>query len=458
MSAIIRSRTLLLLTVIALFALSLAGCGGGSGPANVVNVTITGVVFDINSNPVRGATVTCQTSSTITNSAGTYVLHGVDGPNPTILASITSGGVRYVGQNLAFSYVGSPTKNVNITVVPERSQAFLIGNVADRAGNIVGGAQVYAVAVQNSGSGGAIYSSVTTLTDGDGNYTLGPIASGVNYEVLSGAQGYDSDNVNETLQPGETRTVDFALKDPSGTTLAPPTNFVATAYTSPAELTRSNDLARAIQDMRRLVDKRYGARHVAGAHTRTTPEGNDTEVDLSWDAVDNPDLLGFGIYRILGTSGPHSSIDFLQDPLANYYADFDASFRVGQRYTYAATSINTLFGQAGGSESTQSNVSTATILGDLDLGTPDSHSVVFNWTAASGATLYAVYLFDRNPDIGVDSIWNNDVSGQQSTGTSQAYTGNATLTKGQTYYYIVVGRNADGSGVTFSRVGSFVKS
>jgi hypothetical protein len=441
-----------LAVLLALFTLD--GCGGGGGGGNNVQGSVSGVVFDINGNPVRGATVYTGDQynvTTVSNSAGSYRLTPVAGQVNTIYASLTSNGVQYVGENTFQVYNGEQTKTVNITIVPASGVANVSGFATDRSGQAYSGVQISALASTG-------FSAEMVLSGSDGSYRLNNLVPGVSYTILASGKGFNSDRTVTTFAQGESRTLNFNLNDATGGLTAVPANLTATAYTSPSNPSRSVTQDRAIQNMKRILDPSYAKRHPAASKTRSTPLGNYTEVDLNWTGQNDPALLGYSVYRTQGNSVPTTSIDFLGDPLASFYADLDASFLVGNSYTYGITSLNTVYGTTGGAESALSNTSTAQVLGDLVLAAVDPVAVTFNWQQASYASTYAVYLFDQYPDLGVTSIWNSDNPTDLTGGTQKTYSGSGALISGHTYYYIVVGRSSGTNGVTFSPVGTFTKS
>lgn len=444
-----RTRILLPILILPGVLLALHGCGGGGA---TVQGAVSGVVFDVNGNPVRGASVFTRDqygSSTTSNSNGSYILRTVAGEIGTVYAQIQQGSVTYVGQNTFQIFNGEQTKSVNVTVTPQSGAATISGTVYDRSGNVVSGAQVLAV----SGKG---FSSTFVYTDNNGNYSIPDLLPGETYSLAANARGYNQDQTTGTLNTNENRNINFQLNDPSNATLDAPTGVVATAYTSPAEATRSRDGQQAILNMKRILRPGQVGKKTVSAASRLTPQGNLTEVDLTWTLITDPGLLGYGIYRGIDPNNLNS-LAFYQDPQADLFADLDDSLLVGNIYTYAVSAINTS-SSGSGNESALSTSSSATIVGDLTLGSVDPSSVTFNWNLANYASDYGIYLFDQYPSVGVDAIWNNDASGQRTTGNAFTYNGSGQLVSGNTYYYIVVGHSADGSGLTFSPVGSFVKS
>lgn len=433
--------------------LLVAGCGGnGSGS---VNGGLSGVVLDQNNNPVIGATVSTNNSSdsqTLSSTAGSYLLPNVTGPYGTVYASFSANGIQFSGQNTYQVFQGEQTKSVNIIVSPTNLQGTIGGTVTDRSGNLVGGAQVFALSTGANGQGGNS-SSITTVTDNNGNYKLQGLVPNVSYTVEANALGYDSDSTTVTLGNGQISQLNFNLSNPSGALLNPPTGVVATAFTSPAQPTRSLDYASAIQNFKRLfAPKVFNAKSKMKAVSRSTPNGNLTEIDVTWTPATDPALYGWGIYRGIGTSTPASNgfVQLLYDPLASLFADLDANLLVGQQYSYAVTSINTLYGSNGGDESPLSSSASATVLGDMIVNPVSMGPLTFNWQAASFATGYQVALFDQFPTLGVNPIWTSSATASLSI----PYTGNGQLVSGTTYYFEVVGSDANND-QTFSPVTTF---
>lgn len=441
---------LLLLVGLAFF---LAGCGGGGSGS--VSGGLSGVVLDQNNNPVAGVTVSTNNSGdsqSTSSTEGTYLLPNVSGPYGTVYANFTSNGIQYSGQNTYQVFQGEQTKSVNIIVSPTNLQGTVGGTVYDRQGNLVGGAQVFALGTGTGGKGGNS-SSITAVSDNNGNYTLKGLVPNVQYTIEANALGYDSDSTTITLSNGQSSQLNFNLNNPSGALLNPPTGVAATAFTSPAQPSRSLDYASAIQNFKRIfAPKVFNAKSKLKTTDRSTPNGNLTEIDVTWTPATDPALYGWGIYRAIGTSTPPSNgfVQLLYDPLASLFADLDASLLVGQQYTYAVTSINTLYGQNGGDESPQSSTATALVLGDLILNQVSLNPVTFNWQPAQGATGYQVALFDQFPTLGVNPIWTSS----STSGTSLGYSGSGQLVSGNTYYYEVVGTDSNND-QTYSPIATF---
>jgi hypothetical protein len=108
------------------------------------------------------------------------------------------------------------------------------------------------------------------------------------------------------------------------------------------------------------------------------------------------------------------------------------------------TSLNTL-----SNESNFSNRVVVDTLGDMNTDAVTFGPTTFHWQSGSGSTSYTVFVFDRFPALGVDSIWNGSTAG-----TQLAYGGPAV--SGHRYYYVVLGQANSGSSKTLSFIDSFI--
>ncbi len=428
------------------FALILLGCGGSAGRTDQAQVS--GIVTDLDSNPVRGAKVSFNFSSasrgeTLSNSNGIYVLDMIPEGNIVIRAEVTQDGITYRGQNVARTFAHERSKSVNITVAPVDRLARAYGTVRTREGYLVENAEVF--------FNGGTLSSNRAVTDENGEFEIRDLIGGIAYDVLASARTYDSDLASLTLSPGENRRIDFVLEFESNPGFLPPNDLTAVAWTSPAEeILRSPGQAEAYEQLKRLFDPRRASRKAQG---RDTIAGNPIEVDLYWSPAFDEALLGYGIYRGAGVNAPTSSLDYLRDPMTGTYADLDRNLFEGNVYTYQITALNTSYPDFSGSESSKSTPVWVETLGDLILMEPRLSPLSFRWQNFSGAEEYIVYLFDREPKIGVSSFWNNE--GAPTDQTFLNYTG-PSLVSGRTYYYLVLGLANSQSSRTISRLASFV--
>jgi len=437
-------KNILAFLVISL-SLLIIGCGGGG---TTYYGQVSGVVTDADGNVVRGATVWVDGTShtTTSNSDGLYVLQTVPEEDVLIRASVTRNSINYVGSNVARVYADERAKSTNIVVVRESLTASVKAHVTDNQGNPLEGARVFAM-IQT----GSVYSSSMALTDRNGDARIRNLMSGEDYTLIASGRGYQSDTDNVNLYAGESYDIVFTLGNATNVSLPAPTGLEATAWTSPNEISRSPQNQQAIEAFKNMIDPRRAKSKV---RTRDSYYGNWVEVDLYWNTVSSNKLLGYGIYRAQGASAATTSIDYLRDPLAEYYSDLDSQLVDLQTYSYQVTALNTLYGYDGysGTESDKSDRVTVETLSDLDLLAVSQSPLTFNWYDGSGATSFKVYLFSQYPSFGVDWTWSSsDVSG-----TSATYDGPA-LTSGKRYYYIVLGSKGSNSR-TVSVVGEFVKS
>lgn len=437
-----------LLFIAFVLSLLVIGCGGGG---TTYYGQVSGIVTDVDGNVVRGARVWVDGTGhqTVTNSAGLYLLEVVPEEDVLIRASVTRNGITYVGSNVARVYADERAKSTNIVVVRDSQTATVKARVLDNQGYPLEGARVFAL-IQTGG----VYSSSMALTDRNGNATIRHLMAGQDYVLLASGRGYQSDTDNVNLYAGETYDIVFTLGNPTNVNLPAPTNLEASAWTSPNEISRSPKAQQAIEAFKTMVDPR---RAKSQARTRDSYYGNWIEVDLYWTPVSSNNLLGYGIYRAQGATATTSAIDYLRDPLAEYYSDLDSKLIDLQTYSYQVTALNTLYGYTGysGTESAKSERAVVDTLSDLDLMPVTQSPLTFNWYDGSGADSYKVYLFSQYPSFGIDWIW----SSSDVTGTSAAYSGPA-LISGKRYYYIVLGtKSAKGSiSRTVSNVGEFVKN
>lgn len=426
-----------------LVALVCAGCAGGGNSA--FNGKISGIVFDINGGVVRDARVWVdlpgsEDPETQTNSAGSYILENVPEGVQIVRAEVRDeNNLRYYGQNMIQVFEGENSKSTNICVVRDNQLAAIKGTVRDRNGFLVAGAKVYAI-------GGNGLSSNYVITGEDGDYILGGLQAGITYDVSASARFFGNDEDQVNLNAAEERIINFTLNNSTDPLLPAPQNLSAIVWTSPREMTRSNEL-RAIEGIKRLFDPRRPTK----ADGRLSIGGNWIEVDLFWDPVVRNQLLGYGIYRGTTSSGPLTPIDFLRDVFAEMYIDLDEGLAENVNYYYEITALSTEYPDTNNSESDPSNRYGVTALGDLDLLPELTGPLTFRWTAARNATSYIVYVFDEYPRIDITEIWESP----RTSGTDMVYTGPG-LVSGRTYYYVVLGLANNDDSRTISVVESFV--
>lgn len=427
----------------AFLILTLLGCGGaGAGFGN-----IAGVVLDENGNPVRGARVYVEGSApreTVSNSAGSYLLADVSAEDLIVKATIGSP-TQFYGENFVRVFDTNQSNNATIIMAPIGSIGSFKGTVFGNGGIRIQGARISVKRTDNTS-----FSSVQTIADDDGNYQINGLQGGKSYQVVASYPGFASAESLRTATAGVTQTLNFSLGNNGDPLLPAPDNIIATAWTSPLEITRGLEQSRAYAAIKKLIDPRYKP----AANSRTTVSGRPVEVQLYWDRFDSLQILGYGIWR-KRSSDDWMDIDFLRDPLAETYTDSYTDLRDGVQFSYSVTANNTNYPNTSNSESDFSSVVSVTPLGDMITQAPQNvgGTVRFRWNALSGAANYTVYVFEQYPDYDVSSYANN--FNNPSTGTSWDY--NLTpLASGHTYYYLVMAANSDDSARSLSTIGSFV--
>lgn len=419
--------------------LTILSCGGG-GAGNGTG-QVSGIVTDVNGDPVRGALVFSGSRSTYSNSAGSYVLDNVSAGDILVRAEIEQDGIDFNGQNVARVFRDERTKSLNIAVVRTNLQARLHGRVRDRFGNRVEGARVYA-------EGNALTGNMA-ITNSNGDYSMGGLMAGVTYQLTATARQFDSDLDSVNLSAGQDREMDFTLGDGSNPSMPEPENLFAIAWTTPAEISRDAELRAGLNAIKDMIEPRRKT-----LSSRTTVNGNNVEVNLFWDPYNDnyESLLGFGVYRATTANGASAAIDFVREPSAFFFQDLDDGLRENRNYYYEITALNVQYPDTFDSESDFSNRYGVETLADLILLNEILSPLTFRWQGGV-ADEYAVYLFEDYPGIGVNSIWSTESN--PTNGNSQLYTG-PPLVSGRRYYYVVLGLANGGDSRTLSFIADFV--
>ena len=107
-------------------------------------------------------------------------------------------------------------------------------------------------------------------------------------------------------------------------------------------------------------------------------------VDLSWDASNSQDVVGYNVYRGPSSSGPYTKINATLDPLTNYA---DSTVQGGQTYFYVTTAVDSL-----GKESDYSNQTKAVI----PSGGSGSETALYSFAGGADPKFpYAGLVFDK---------------------------------------------------------------
>lgn len=479
-------------------AITVAGCGGGGGgggSSSNPNSVVTGKVVDVSGAVVPGATVAVENGPrTVTLSQGSYRLEKVAGGVRRIGASVDVRGRKYSGSTQALFQDNLTVTNANIQVSPTDRQATLIGTVFDQSSQRpVSRARVFlAVNVALPDSSGAIVASLVAFSDDRGHYRLQNVpvedlnGAQFRYTVAASVPGYTNTRFSGIqLRAGETRTVDFGLSGPSNAGRIAPSDVFVQAFTQPnAEIkphaagNGSGSPASAYEKMRRLLSpayaRRVGDRHTARVQKRVAVRPHvagfgayAVENDVFWENVGQPNtLVGFNIYQsvgqnpIINTQGSplRGPLEFLQDPLANFYADFDPFLVTEQQYNYAVEAYYTDGSASGFSRLNNGNYEVASVvpLDLLSLVQPSenqtlSNPVTIRWNFVRGAASYAVFVYNEFPTVDSNPI----VQDTDISSNANSHRLSASLSGGHSYYVVVAALNQDATALSFSRIIKF---
>ncbi len=480
---------------------SMVGCGGGGGgggsntpPPVTTSSTVTGIVADLNRNPIVGATVTLNGKSTTTTRSGNFSFAGLAAGVYTIQASATIRGARWAGQNTVEVITdATTTPNVNILLSDITTQGTLTGKVMNAQGAALAGAKVFAAAINaTDNTTFNTQGSVYAVVQADGSYSI-PALPFSQYTVTASLAGYLNQTVTVTMASTAGATASFTLAKPTGNSTVPTvSDLSAVSFTSPSTpISRALSAASssgALNAIRAYILKQRGllghhtpdptrvTRRIASTATRATPAGSIIESDLFWgynSQLNN--VYGFDILRSINSTTQFGSIALVRDPLATFYADADTALTPGATVYYSIAMVDTINFPATGAEGDPLNPPVQVKpLGPIAQSAPNdgatvSGTLTFTWTAVSGATQYHVLLYNQIPDVesGTNTDPNNvpnpiwaapsanaaDPSVVNAPTTSLTYNG-AALTPG-TYYWVVIAYDQSGADNTISALRSF---
>jgi hypothetical protein len=433
-----------------LFAITLLACGGGG----VGQGSVSGLVVDINGNPIRGARVFTGSGTvreTFTTTSGSYQLNGVDAIDFAVRAEVSQNGVVYQGENVARVFQGENLQSHNIVVARPQDLGSIRGTAFTSRNLRIQGCRISA-----KPTNGNLLSSAQTIADDQGNFQINGLVSGVTYQIMASFPGFTSADALRVPAGGATLTQNFTLQTSGSPSLPFPAGISVLAWTSPGEITRDRLQSTALDSFKKSIDPRYKKSAVA---SRTTVNGNPIEFQLYWDKFDSLNVLGYGVERRRG-SDSWQELDFIRDPMAETYLDSDAILRENTSYSYRVFSGDVNYGPGNPTGSDYSDIVSTRALSDMVvIGVSTTGGQVrFSWNSVANANFYTVYVFTEFPGINVTSYDNN--FNNPATGTSWVYNLRA-LQSGQRYYYLVMG-SADYDGDTFddartlSSIGSFV--
>ncbi|MFN7172881.1 MAG: carboxypeptidase-like regulatory domain-containing protein [Fimbriimonadaceae bacterium] len=398
-------------------------------------------MIDTVGNPAGGARVRIGTKEVIANSIGMFQIDQVAPGERLVQAEFFEPGMNFVAQNVVDVRPNELSRSVVLTMVPANIVATLQGSVRDSNGNLLRNARVFG---NTTGFGSAF-----TLTDDSGNYRLEWLAPNQELFVQATGPGFVGDIRTVTLAPGETRTVDFTVTAADTGGLPAPTDFFSIAVTSPR--TPRSQVPPAVLD--KIIERLRP--ETAGMRGRTRDEGRSANsfvsVENFWQSVADPSLLGYGVYRGLANQSQMTALQFLNDPLAGFFADLDNSLQIGTSYRYHVTALSTSYPQGPNSESSPSNSAVVRPIGELRALDVTYNPLTFRWQPGSGGVGFFVFVYDRFPGPNASPIWVND---NPAIGTSLEYSG-VPLFSGFRYFYIVVGGTATLDAITVSDVMEF---
>ena len=445
------------------------GTGTGGG---IQNADVTGKITDVQGNGVPGATIIPDTGGTtaVSLSQGGYRLNNLTGNVVhRLTASVQQGSAQYTGSTQVLTQGGFLVSNANIVISPTNLQATVSGKVLNASGSPLPGVQVSLALPNGSPAQVGNYSSLIAFTDVNGNYTILNIPSdkpsgGALTISASIPKAQNQTFTLGTLQPGGSYSQNFTLNASAGTALAVPTVLSVTAATEPTDSQSGRALsahaaggAGSVYDqLRRRLSPAYARtadRTAATGKRRISHAFGDyaIETDLAFNPPPTGSILGYNVYRTLGTTTsvlPTQSAqpyDLLLDPLANYYTDVtfstNASTTVaGSQYNFALSALNTDSQETG-----LSAVFSVTPLGLLTLTAPTVGqtyvgSAALAWNPVSGAQRYVVFVYDQYPAVSISPVFVSP------TGTTAIAAGTTTYTitglpPGHDYYVIVVGES-----------------
>jgi hypothetical protein len=510
-------RVGLLLGLCVVIALTISGCGGGGGNRG----SLSGTVTDVAGNLVPGANILVDGRSTTKSLMnGTYKIPSLSPGSHNIEAQATIDGKTWVGTRALDVYNDGPTMNMNIIMGAYNTLGDIKGSVTDLSNHPLSGARVIAVARYPQPESGtpadeASVVSKVAITDGNGAYEILDLPDSIMvngeeeeliYDVIasyaweSGQPG-GFENVVQTATVGGNMETTLNFKLEASTIVTPPVPAAWTdpdaiyviSYTVPKAIT-SRATANAYDAVKSCISEKsskaiaYKRKH----NTRSAPAGTVIENNVIWYSIWNAEydidppsnLAGFAIYRSSTSDMDRSDryrIDFFRDPSIVSYADTSGQLSAGITYWYGVTAIGTSYLDQydrfnPDAESELCYPASVTPLGKLTAVLPANNAQVsrsnanFQWSRASGARSYRVYIYNDYPILDGMFTPQGDPArpdhlpgwGQSDvvTGTSVLFDDpDFSLESGHTYWWVVLASDAnnfeDGNAFAISELRSF---
>ena len=447
--------------------LVLPGCGGGGGNSQLPLASLTGLVTDVDGSPVVDATVRTGGRDAQSQSNGSWELYDIRAGYNRVTAEAEVNGQTWTGETIVDLAGGEHNRNTNIVVSDRRFHGRIEGFVRDNSGRAIPEAKVFV--------GGPI-SSTMALADSNGFYRAPALTPDVTYTVTASLAGYVNDSRSLHVAQSATTTANFTLIPGAGQgTIPAPQNVVAQAWTVSSVVTRADTrtknvyeiLKRHYRKLKGLPETpRLAERIERKGASRATPEGSLIEVDLFWDYEAFDDLFGYAIRRATspgGLTNPSTETALARDPLTAAFFDIDYLLTPDVTYYYSVHRLDTIDFPINGLTGPGSSVVSAAPLQPLFSQNPGQDQVVvgdpiFRWNSVPRAARYTIYLWEFFPELlsdtdpnGVSNIW---TTGNTTTTNTRTYNG-PPLRSGHTYYWMVVGENADNSALAASEIGRF---
>lgn len=434
-----------LVCLVVIAGLNLAGCGGDVLDQNA---TISGRVTFRDGLPARDVRVyTSLGKQTRTTSNGAYTLTDNPGRDIVIFAEGIQGSVTYRGRNTVRGVAEDQQTSVNIVIAETNRLASMRGTVRDPNGTLLVGARVFAY-------NPILFNSSVAVTNSQGQYELRDLLSGENYTVQAGAPDFRNDTDTVNLSAGENRTFNFQLGIAGFASLPIPANFRAITWVSPTQTgARSSAESQVYEVIKQHIDPNRTSRPI----TRLSNDGSPIEVQLEWTPLQGPDFYGYAIYRGTGNTGGITDYDFLREPLAGSFIDVNPGLISNQRYRYQIAALGTSFLSDPSDIGNRTSPLTVDTLGDLRANVNRTLTdLTFGWNSSSGATGYAIYVWDEFPTVTTTYKWRRESPLLTNTSFFYDVTGNpGGFISGRTYYYVILGVANSNSSRTLSRIGSF---
>jgi len=445
---------------------------------------LSGIVYDKTAGGlIVGATVAIEGTGyeTTTTVEGSFVCENLPTGYYDLVATKTlQDGTALVGRrdNVYVDPSNGRMMAADILMATQDEMAQASGRVLDAEG--LGIANAYVFLDMNN----AVY--FTPVDEGNGAFSFvqvpatPPPPEGQQrqvYRLVASAPGYSNGATEITLEAGDDLRRDLTLDAYGSSIPADPLFDSVQAVTYPAGDTAVLDGTLSVRqliidrsgrpnDPRARIVRSLAEDRKAGVRAYP-PAGHLVEVDLYWEANDEPDLAGYHVRRSLAQNYGYDTIASLWDPNATFLADISPDLGAAQDFHYDLVAFN-----LNGNEGSPSDWLSARPLGAVDLeeptpGSTPTYPVTFSWNAVPEAGVYEIWVFDVRPDYDTGNqtglVWDNGAITPERTSISFGDGGEVTgqgLVTGQDYYAIVAAGDGltinDSNSLSFSSVVRFV--